>query len=132
MPEQFPPIPKEIKKAIINYFSHVRDAGVKVIKVDIDVTEDNPGVKVIDVTEDNQFKSMSVIAPDFADGVNRFSVDDTFIFVRLIEFADGFKTMVTDIRQRVNKHGDKYYGVTRELYESNQENIGWLMKFVDG
>ena len=120
MPEQFPPIPKDIKKAVINYFSHVRDAGVKVIKVEIDVTEAD------------RFKSMSVIAPEFADGVNEFTMDDTFIFVRLIEFADGFKTMVTDIRQRVNKHGDKYYGVTRELYESNQEKIGWLMKLVDG
>ena len=119
MPEQFPPIPKDIKKAIINYFSHVRNAGVKVIKADLDVTEDK------------QFKSMSVIAPDFAEGVNAFSVDDTFILVRLIEFADGFKPMVTDIRQRVNKHGDKYYGVTRELYESKQEKIGWLMKLVD-
>lgn len=120
MTEQFPPIPKEIKKAIIRYFGHVSDVGIKIIKVDIDVTEEN------------QFKSMSVIAPDFADGVNEFTVDDTFIFVRLIEFADGFKTMFTDIRQLVNKHGDKYYGVTRELYESNQEKIGWLMKFVDG
>ena len=119
MPEQFPPIPKDIKKAIINYFSHVRDAGVNVIKVDIDVTEDN------------QFKSSAVIAPDFAEGVNGFSVDDTFILVRLIEFLDGFKTMVTDIRQRVNKHGDKYYGYTSEIYESNQEKIGWLMKLVD-
>ena len=119
MPEQFPPIPKDIKKAIIRYFGRVSDVGVKIIKFDLDVTEDK------------QFKSMSVIAPDFAEGVNGFSVDDTFILVRLIEFADGFKTMVTDIRQRVNKHGDKYYGVTRELYESNQEKIGWLMKLVD-
>ena len=120
MPEQFPPIPKDIKKAIIRYFGHVSDVGVKIVKFDLDVTEEK------------QFKSLSVIAPDFADGVNAFTVDDTFILVRLIEFADGFKTMVTDIRQRVNKHGDKYYGVTRELYESNQENIGWLMKLVDG
>ncbi len=118
MAESYPPIPKAVKKAIIKYFNHVHHNGVRI------------GQYEIDVTAEQKFKEITAIAPDLPES-DSFMVDDMLIIIKLIEWADGTKVMETEICQRFNKYGDKYYGASRDIYISNQEKIGWLLNLVD-